>query len=407
MRTHLTAPRAFSASFLLATATVLASACSAETRAVYLGRESNPPSFVSPDASDDAAGDASVPNALTNYCPSNKCPAGWTTCPDSRFPCDVNLNADRDNCGACGAECPPIFGSMHECIEGRCVMQCSSSSFDCDGLPDNGCEASAASNDSCNGCGVKCLDPAKPCVDRSMNSTDYGCGCHGDDLLCIEEQGIPRCRDGTKDDNNCGACGNVCDPAGSGGPIHPNTYRGCVESECDRPKCLFGYANCDADISNGCETDIHSAQHCGACNKACPTGQDCKLDEFGTPKCMCPPGQTYCPIICFNGLCTGECRDLATDAQHCGACGRACATGGTFLQATCTYGTCKTECAVGRADCNGDPSDGCEVNANSDPNNCGGCGRVCDAIAGQACVGGQCVVEPCDEEPESDGGIAK
>src|SRR5262249_40181126 len=43
---------------------------------------------------------------LINYCPSNKCPAGHTTCVDSTFACDVDLLTDTQNCGACGASCP-------------------------------------------------------------------------------------------------------------------------------------------------------------------------------------------------------------------------------------------------------------------------------------------------------------
>jgi hypothetical protein len=55
----------------------------------------------------------------------------------------------------------------------------------------------------------------------------------------------------------------------------------------------------------------------------------------------------------------------------------------------------------GRADCNGNLEDSCEVKIDSDPYNCGACGVVCDAVAGQACVHGRCAVEPC---PEQDAG---
>ena len=56
------------------------------------------------------------------------------------------------------------------------------------------------------------------------------------------------------------------------------------------------------------------------------------------------------------------------------------------------------DCNEGRADCNNSQSDGCEVNIDSDPRNCGACGHVCDAVAGQACVAGRCVVEPCAQD---------
>ncbi|AKU95956.1 hypothetical protein AKJ09_02620 [Labilithrix luteola] len=38
------------------------------------------------------------------------------------------------------------------------------------------------------------------------------------------------------------------------------------------------------------------------------------------------------------------------------------------------------------------------MNTDSDPNNCGACGKVCDAIAGQAWIHGRCAVEPCKEQ---------
>ncbi|AKU95633.1 hypothetical protein AKJ09_02297 [Labilithrix luteola] len=58
---------------------------------------------------------------------------------------------------------------------------------------------------------------------------------------------------------------------------------------------------------------------------------------------------------------------------------------------------CRLDCGTGRANCNGNQSDACETNIDSDPNNCGGCGITCNAVAGQACVQGRCVVEPCDD----------
>ncbi|MCB9634292.1 MAG: putative metal-binding motif-containing protein [Sandaracinus sp.] len=52
-------------------------------------------------------------------------------------------------------------------------------------------------------------------------------------------------------------------------------------------------------------------------------------------------------------------------------------------------GGCMVACAVGFEDCNGDPSDGCEVELASDPRHCGACDAACPG-ASDACVSSLC-----------------
>ncbi len=338
------------------------------------------PVFTSEDASADVL-EAGV--AFTSYCPSNKCPAGYTTCPDSRFPCEVNLLTDRKNCGACGAACPlPTQSEVYECIDGRCVMQCNGGNppnLDCDGLVDNGCEAKASAQDSCGACGVICTDPDKWCINRNKVAPDYGCGCRDNKTICRGE-----CVDTKTDDYHCGECNHLC-PHGELDPSL-NMYYGCRESKCGALKCIDNYANCDGDIDNGCETYLGTPENCGSCGTACSSEQTCLKDTSSQAfTCMCPPGQALCQWGLF-----GICVDFSSDASNCGGCGILC-------DSVCVNGTCQTECGGGFADCNGSAGDGCEVNVASDPNNCGGCGITCNGIVGQACVQGRCVVEPCDE----------
>ena len=362
----------------------------------------SPPIFVAPDASD-AQADVDQNVNLTPYCPSNECPEGRATCQSSRFRCEVNLRTDRANCGACGAACPnDTFTEIYECVEGKCEFECKKPYGDCDGVADNGCETRLDSNDNCNGCGVKCEDPTKPCVQHRVG---YGCGCEDGKVYCPATN---NCVDPKNDDDNCGACGNRCDPTGGGKPAYTNMYYGCVDSKCDELKCKKDWGNCDGLLSNGCETYLVTSANCGACGAACGAEEKCRIDPqgegfpfyFSKPQCMCPQGMTFCGS-CQEDGCRGQCFDLSSSWENCGACGLRCpappffgATGGS----TCNYGMCELQCFEGRADCNGDAKDYCETNIDSDPMNCGACGRVCDAIAGQACVGGECVVEPCKEE---------
>jgi len=385
---------------LVAGGSIIGTACDSD-RVVLADDPKGSGQFVSPDAGDDAY---SMVNELTSYCPSNQCPADRVTCPGSRFPCDVNLAVDQQNCGACGHACPShTRGSEFVCVDGTCQMVCQLSPtkyLDCDGEVDNGCEANSESNDNCGVCGNKC-DPDKPCIDRGGG--DWGCGCLDHKIYCTTYEAFG-CNDPQVADKACNGCGNICDPADGGGkePL-PNAYFGCVGAECGHYKCEKNFADCDGDLgntpSNGCETFIWDEQNCGGCGIACAPGQKCQPDIYGNAFCACPPGATYCGT-CYGAWpdgCTGQCVDLNSDVYNCGACGVGCGFANGNITAVCEYGSCSYRCQAGTANCNGNIEDYCEVNIDSDPLNCGACGNVCDAVAGQACVHGRCAVEPCEE----------
>ncbi len=370
----------------------LAWGCSTVDHRLGVERGAEPGPFVSaPD--DSGAPDASV--LFTNYCPSNQCPPGHTTCPSSQFRCDVDLLTDLNNCGECGNACPRGSGSAdYACVGGRCVMNCKAGyALDCDGVPDNGCETSPLSNDHCGYCGNKCpLD--KPCLQRGIS--ELGCGCKPGELEC--PGGFLPCVDPSTDDANCGACGNACPPEGDGSEEAPsNTFFGCRNSECGALKCSAGWGNCDGSIDNGCESSLTTDDNCGACGNKCQNGMKCALNQQFLPECMCPAGQTFCESGRIGDLDFGYCADLAWNKDACGACGNRCENDITNANEACVYGKCDWSCNAGWGDCNGNRDDGCETNISADPKNCGGCGIVCDGVAGQACVDGQCMVEPCDE----------
>ena len=341
-------------------------------------------------------------NELTEYCPSSRCPDGYTTCPDSTFRCDVNLKNDRSNCGECGHACPTGLSDTYECIEGKCVVVCGTDRTDCDGIIDNGCEVMPSDPLNCGGiCGNAC-DPATPCIGNLIQG--YHCGCPPGLTRCGATATLLSCVDTDSRDDHCGDCGVVCDRNGDAGAPPPNARYGCVGGKCGQLKCNADYADCNADP--GCETLLTTTENCGKCGNVCAPGQVCARDgQDEAYTCMCPPGFTRCP---YSGAAAGReyCVDIKTDPLHCGSCRNRCedqsngympGVSGKTVVAMCVHGTCDYTCVAGRADCNGNRNDGCETNTNSDPNNCGGCGIVCDAVAGQACAGGRCVVEACDQ----------
>jgi len=129
------------------------------------------------------------------------------------------------------------------------------------------------------------------------------------------------------DIQNCGVCNHICSVA-HGTP-------GCSAGACTVASCDAGFANCDNNVANGCEFNTQSdPDNCGGCNNVCPTGAN---GERG----------------CSNGVCTGACNP-------------------------------------GFANCDNDPSNGCETNTQTSNSNCGSCGNAC-SVVGTVCSGGVCV----------------
>ncbi|MBP9197658.1 MAG: hypothetical protein KBF35_08325 [Saprospiraceae bacterium] len=158
--------------------------------------------------------------------------------------------------------------------------------------------------------------------------------------------------------------------------------------------CANGFVDCNGMISDGCETNINtSVTNCGSCGMVCNLANAVSACSGGV--CVisfCDPGFSDC-----NNNVTDGCEiNLNTSPLNCGGCGLVCSLPNAI--SGCSGGSCVISfCNAGYSNCDGLTSNGCEINLNTSPLNCGGCGLVCNlpnAISG--CSGGLCTISSCN-----------
>ena len=234
------------------------------------------------------------------------------------------------------------------------------------------------------GDGTDSIDRADSADVRPDSPIEAGCGdaslfCQG---LCFAPT----------DPRHCGTCANDC-------TVLPNVRSSAAMCDAGgtcaiHDACQTGYADCDNNPANGCETALGTSTNCNACSAAC---------SGATPVCSTTGGTASCTNGCAAGLmnCTGTCADVMTDAQNCGTCGHACANVPNG-QVSCGAGACALTCDAGFHNCGGAcasntsvMSCGAMCTACATPSNatatCNGatCGFTCNAgyhLCGGACV---------------------
>lgn len=173
--------------------------------------------------------------------------------------------------------------------------------------------------------------PAAPDGGRSSGSSS-GVGVDGSSAC---KQGEKLCSDNCVglDDPKTGCGGDLCDPCPA--TTGANTVPACLAGVC-KPGCAQGFGDCNKNADDGCETPV------------------------------------------------------SANLAHCGKCGNACGTAHAGSAPKCAAGKCEFTCEAGWKNC-GPDSEGCNKNVDSDPKNCGACGRDC---LGGTCAAGQCSIIP-------------
>lgn len=222
----------------------------------------------------------------------------------------------------------------------------------------------------------------------------------------------------------CGECescaGGGCQPASDGMACAEGV---CVSGACCAPTC--GGSVCGDDGCGGVCGTCATGERCsaGACEvTVCETDTDClECETCDSNTCIPLADATTCTGgLCYGGACCAGCYNgtacqTGDTISACSIAGDTCTTCGIPANGTasCPGGSCEYACLAGYADCNTDPSDGCEIDLTGDRDHCGACGvpctgecRTCAAslcasvsdatpCTDGMCMGGTCIVDPC------------
>lgn len=316
-----------------------------------------------------------------------RCNIDLPDCP-ARFECVMNFTdtIPEPVCAPVGERCcvdedEDLHGSGVGCL-----------GIDCDDADDathaSATEACDGADNNCNGT-IDDGDPATMCP-RGTHVATTACTSGACAIVDCEPgfadcdlDAANGCETATNTETSCGGCGIACDPANATGD--------CASGACRVGTCDAGFGDCDMDPTNGCETSLLTASDCGGCGRTCsPAGA---IGECATGTCgiaACDPNRGDCDGRPENG-----CETLLTTNSDCGMCRVPCAPAGGI--GDCSTGTCRlTACTTpGTADCDGLSSNGCETSTRT-LSDCGGCGVPCSHMgASSSCASGTCALAGC------------
>ena len=319
-----------------------------------------------------------TPDAETGCRPNPDDPSCPEICPEvcdgGDNDCDGEVDEGEDVCLSANG--------VSVCLGGRCILaECNEGFRDCDGQPSNGCEGDLASIEHCGVCRNACHfdNTLAACVGgqcEPAGCADTYLDCEGDDGLC-ETFGQTL--------SDCASCGAACLSLDHAVPT-------CGPQGCIIDECLGNYGDCNGVASDGCETKLNTADHCGGCGQECfSIGGDANCDGGVCLVESCDEGYGDC-----DGRGDTACVPLNSE-EHCGVCGQSCTVESLqhVVSSACERGACDSVCEPLFGNCDGDPNNGCETGLSTNFH-CGGCSVACSPAHSMGrCDGGSCGVGAC------------
>lgn len=137
---------------------------------------------------------------------------------------------------------------------------------------------------------------------------------------------------GQQDSNNDGI-GDACCVNPANCPPKPNMIATCVANQCQYG-CVAGFADCNANLADGCETSTTTTGNCGSCGNVC-------FLPFAVPACV----SGVCEVgSCFSGFSNCDSNSAnGCEVQH-GLAANGC-TSATDLGTVCADTRCGAFCA--------------------------------------------------------------
>ena len=278
------------------------------------------------------------------------CPEGFAACDaDPTNGCDTDIDNSLDACGGCGKACN-FTNASAVCEQGVCKLQeCAPGFDDCNGDPSDGCEVNLTSDPfNCNGCGIRC-----EAAHASSACSGGACvivSCEPGYLNCDQAYATGCEVDALNDLAHCGGCNELC--------AYQNADASCQAGNCIFEGCADGYADCNADLADGCESHLGTdPKNCTVCGNECSFANAEAICDDGCKLGRCDDGYRDCDADPATG-CESH---SATDPANCGACGNDCTTKWANAYGTCAGGACEfAGCKPGYWNIDGDLANGCE-----------------------------------------------